>query len=368
MLLQPDLLNLLACPKCKQPVEMAGSEEAVQCRSCHACFEVHDGIPVMLDRRLRSREHGAAPHDTLLSGNGRLLILNDGKPGHVNQSLAFARLLNREYTMLDVGFKYRTSKGFSYLADRIGIYTPLLFMSEIPSGRYDAVVSAGSETYYANRTLARRLGCKSITTMMPKSYRLNFDLIVAQHHDNPPVQANIVPVPINLSFSQPQGVVTPTVGERYIALIIGGDNSQQAMDVELLRQQVEKILTLFPDHRVWMTTSRRTPPAAEKMLRQYDFEDAIWYSQNQVNPIADYLHYADYVFVTADSSSMVSEAVGFGTACVEVVPLAAQLPKRGKFIRLLSQLEQMGCLHVFDGSCGSCQKKVDLSCLLNNSK
>nr|WP_320115676.1 ELM1/GtrOC1 family putative glycosyltransferase [uncultured Desulfuromonas sp.] len=368
MSLQPELLELLACPQCKQPVEMSGDNDAVYCRSCHSSFPVRDGIPVMLVYRDDEATSAAAPRENLLPGSGPLLILNDGKAGHVNQSLAFARLLNRDYTLLNVGFKYRASKGFSYVADRFGFYTPRLFMADMPSGQFDAVVSAGSETYYANRTLSRRLGCKSIAIMMPKSYRLDFDLIVAQQHDNPPDKPNILPVPINLSFSQPQGVVNPADKQRYIALIIGGDSAQQKLDVDLLRRQVEKILDLFPDHRVWLTTSRRTPAAAEEMLRHYAFSDPVWYSHNPVNPIPDFLHCAEYVFVTADSSSMISEAVSFGKACVEVLPLAQEMPSRGKFIRLLSRLEEMGCLHVFDGTCRSCQKKVDLCFILNKTK
>ncbi|WP_316346955.1 ELM1/GtrOC1 family putative glycosyltransferase [Desulfuromonas acetoxidans] len=367
MSLQPELLELLACPQCKQPVEMSG-DEAVHCCSCHSRFPVRDGIPAMLVYRNDGKPNEATPHKSLLPGSGPLLILNDGKPGHVNQSLAFAKLLNRDYRLLDVGFKYRTSKGFSYVADRFGFYSPRFFMADIPTDHYDAVVSAGSETYYANRTLSRCLGCKSVAIMMPKSYRLDFDLIVAQQHDNPPAQANIVSVPINLSFSQPQGVVTPVTAERYIALIVGGDSAQQKLDVDLLRQQVEKIMQLFPDHKVWLTTSRRTPVAAEQMLRDYPFTDPIWYSDNPVNPISDYLHGADYVFVTADSSSMISEAVSFGNACVEVLPLSVPMPTRGKFFRLLSRLETMDCLHVFDGSCRSCKKKVDLCFILNKPK
>ncbi|WP_321531197.1 ELM1/GtrOC1 family putative glycosyltransferase [uncultured Desulfuromonas sp.] len=367
MSLQPELLELLACPQCKQPVEMSG-DDAVQCRSCHRSFPVRDGIPVMLVYRDDRKHPETAPRENLLPGTGPLLILNDGKPGHVNQSLAFAQLLNRDYRLLEVGFKYRTSKGFSYVADRLGFYSPRLFMADLPTGHYDAVVSAGSETYYANRTLSRCLGCKSIAIMMPKSYRLDFDLIVAQQHDNPPPKPNIVSVPINLSFSQPQGVVTPEDNERYIALIIGGDSAQQKLDVELLRRQIEKIMQLFPGHRVWLTTSRRTPTSAEEMLRSYAFSDPIWYSENPVNPISDFLHCAEYVFVTADSSSMISEAVSFGNACVEVLPLSVHMPRRGKFIRLLSRLEEMDCLHVFDGSCRCCQKKVDLCFILNKTK
>ena len=126
------------------------------------------------------------PTENKLLNDSRLLILSDGKPGHVNQSIAFARHLGCEYDLVPVRFKRRLYKGLSYLADRFGYYSTNLFNAERLSQRYAAVVSAGSETYYANRTLARQLGCKAIAIMLPQGYRLDFDLIVAQQHDEPP--------------------------------------------------------------------------------------------------------------------------------------------------------------------------------------
>ena len=55
----------------------------------------------------------------------KALILSDGKPGHVNQSIAFARLLGLDYEVREVSFRNRFCKGLSYLFDRVGIYTPL---------------------------------------------------------------------------------------------------------------------------------------------------------------------------------------------------------------------------------------------------
>ena len=168
----------------------------------------------------------------------RLLILSDGKPGHVNQSIAFARHLDLDYEISSVAFKWRGGKALSYLFSQTHIYTSTLFFSEINSGRYAAVVSAGSGTYYANRTLARQLQCKSVAIMLPSGYPLDFDLIVAQQHDNPPSQSNIISIPINLTYVEPQGTVRVDPGEKYIALIIGGDNHHCQMDAVLLKKHL----------------------------------------------------------------------------------------------------------------------------------
>ncbi|MGI8608577.1 MAG: Trm112 family protein [Candidatus Dormibacteria bacterium] len=46
--LDPELLEVLACPQCKGQVTAAEHEEALDCANCGLRFRVDDGIPVML--------------------------------------------------------------------------------------------------------------------------------------------------------------------------------------------------------------------------------------------------------------------------------------------------------------------------------
>jgi mitochondrial fission protein ELM1 len=200
--------------------------------------------------------------------------------------------------------------------------------------------------------------------MFPKGYRLNFDLIIAQQHDNPPLLANLIRIPINLTYVEPQRIVEPLPREKYIALIIGGDSQHSRMNVDQLRQQMVGVFKLFPEHKVWMTTSRRTPQAVEKMLREFSYERAVYYSQEPINPIPDYLQQCEYVFLTADSSSMISEAVSFGKSCVEVFVLSEKLPDQSKFNKLLTILSEKNCLHLFTNQVGSASEKIDLTVAL----
>jgi len=43
-----DLLEILACPKCKQAVELADEGDYILCHSCRLRYPVRDDIPVML--------------------------------------------------------------------------------------------------------------------------------------------------------------------------------------------------------------------------------------------------------------------------------------------------------------------------------
>jgi uncharacterized protein len=289
-----------------------------------------------------------------------VLILSDGKPGHVNQSVAFARLLGLSYEIRPVAFRRRICKALSYLYDRRGILTDTLFRIEGDVPECWAVVSAGSATYYANRVTARRMNARSIAIMLPQGYRYDFDLIVAQEHDCPPQRSNILSLPVNLSYVIPAGLVRPDPANRYVSLVVGGTNTEFKMEPEPLERAIVDIFERFPKHQILVATSRRTPEAVEKMLEQHPFAEKFFYSRNPANPIPDFLAFSEYAFITADSTSMISEAVTFGNSCVEVIPLKGR-SKENKFLRMTAHLAELGCLHIYDGEVGACCAKINLS-------
>jgi len=290
----------------------------------------------------------------------RLLILSDGKPGHVNQSIAFAKHLGYDFDLSLVRFKSRWAKGLSYLYDRCGLLNRRLFSVEVEKADYVAIVSAGSDTYFANRVLASELKTKSVAIMLPKGYRYHFDLIVAQQHDQPPKRNNLISIPINLSYVEPKDLVKTCPGRKSVSVIIGGNSKLFTLDPARLRQQLEMIFPLFPGYEFWVTTSRRTPPEIETLLKEFPFSYAVFYSEQQINPIPDFLSQSEYVFLTADSTSMISEAVSFGNAFVEVLPLTRPLANNDKFSRFIHTLVDDGCLHLFNGQLGHAAGKINL--------
>jgi len=44
----PELLNILACPKCKGEVKLTEDEHGLICEKCDLLYEIKEGIPVML--------------------------------------------------------------------------------------------------------------------------------------------------------------------------------------------------------------------------------------------------------------------------------------------------------------------------------
>lgn len=48
MPIDKELLDVLACPECKDPVELVDDGTGLRCNTCHRVFPIRDDIPVML--------------------------------------------------------------------------------------------------------------------------------------------------------------------------------------------------------------------------------------------------------------------------------------------------------------------------------
>ena len=302
----------------------------------------------------------------------RVLIINDGKPGHFNQSTAFCKHLGFDYEMVEVAYKSKLHKALSYLFDRFGFYTPVLLSNfNIPASSYDLIVSTGSSTYYANKLAAKKTGVPNIGILHPKGYRLDFTHIFCPAYDHPPKQENITELPLNLcaadeSFFKDKADEFLKIHphqKKSVGIIIGGANSVSVMEPEQIRNQLEQVFQGSEDMEHWVTTSRRTPPEIEKIVEGFPFDYMLINSRENYNPIPAFLQLCDHLFVTSDSASMISECVSFGNSKVEVL-MNRQLKSPNKFEELIQGLEKQNAVHVFDGTLGNADRKIDLGATL----
>ncbi len=59
-MISKELLDILACPKCKGPVELTENADGLVCRPCRLVYEIRDDIPVMLIDEAKKLEEEAA--------------------------------------------------------------------------------------------------------------------------------------------------------------------------------------------------------------------------------------------------------------------------------------------------------------------
>lgn len=48
MAIDPSLLEILACPKCKGTIELNEAEDGLKCHQCGLLYHIRDDIPIML--------------------------------------------------------------------------------------------------------------------------------------------------------------------------------------------------------------------------------------------------------------------------------------------------------------------------------
>lgn len=51
--LDPELLEKLACPRCRGPLSVAAEGAALDCAACALRYDVEDGIPALVVERAR---------------------------------------------------------------------------------------------------------------------------------------------------------------------------------------------------------------------------------------------------------------------------------------------------------------------------
>ena len=311
----------------------------------------------------------------------KVLILTDGKAGHENQSKAFARALGFEFDLVEVHFKSPFAKILSYLFDNLGIHCSSLFKSNNPSisqsnNPYAAVLGTGSGTFYAAKTLARKMGVKCGVVLYPRGYRIStFDCVLAPAFDRPASASNVIEIPTNLVANDAAFYANGTKAflKRYtpsakpaVAVIVGGPNKCSTMSADWMKEQLTKLFAEF-GHSIsqssnspieqsnkvefWVTTSRRTPPEVEAVVDSFPFDYKLLYSKDHFNPIPAFVKLAKTLCVTAESTGMLSESCTFGTA--EVRALDNLNPGPHKFRRFVEDLIAGGYVN------GA--RKVDLS-------
>ena len=303
------------------------------------------------------------------------LILTDGKPGHENQSKALAEGLGLEPRLLPCLYPTRLRKALSYPCDRLGRWAPDL-AGILPRARAAAeehapaaLIGAGSNTFYSLKLLRRALGIPCVAILTPGGYRLGgFDAILAPAFDNPPERPNVLPIPTNLTPARPDFYRLQTAAfherhvarkDRAVAVIVGGRNPVADVSPDWLRTQLEAVFATTEGCERWVTTSRRTSPEAEAVVDAFPFDYKLIFSRDRFNPIPAFVTECERLFVTAESTGMLSEAVAVGHANVEI--LDNLTVATGKFARFVQTLCDEGYAHRFEGDLGDARRKVDLA-------
>ncbi len=275
----------------------------------------------------------------------RILVIDEGSPGHLVQSRGLARALAAHCRADLVEYRVRlTLRGFlrpllrlaGTLARR-GLPDRLLRLAyqlpaEPPPPAGVIVVSGGRGFHYAV-SLARRTGARLVYCGDPAPLPARWCDVVLSPQRLPghprSIASGLLLTDIGANEIAGAGAELRAAcgsgGERLAALLIGGDSRSHRYTANDWTQLIDAVNRLGEQGWRWLlSTSRRTPPAVEARLRREIraawLLRAVWWHAAPERLLPAFLDAADCVLVTRDSLSMLSEAVAAGKPAIALRP------------------------------------------------
>ena len=269
-------------------------------------------------------------------------VLTDGTIGMVNQALGFAEAMG----LRPVLKTFRARSPWKYLAPQFWL---LPHRAAAPGSDPigppwpDVIVACGSKSIAPTLRIRRksRGTTRVIYVQNPTLDPQRFDLVVAPMHDRlsgPNVLTvrgavnRVTPERLAEGAAEFAGKLDHLPHPR-VAVIVGGNNAVYRMTPEIVAKLADDLASLCRRDGVGLmvTTSRRTGPEAEALLRErLRGLPVFFWDGSGPNPYFAFLALADAMIVTADSVNMVSESLVTGKP-VHVVKLDGGSPKFTRF-------------------------------------
>ena len=228
-----------------------------------------------------------------------IVVISDGKPGHLNQSLGLAEALERR-------------RGDVAIREEPALTLPQALAAFVrrPACFRDAklLIGAGHGTHLSLVAL-RRSSCPAVVLMRPSLPGFCFDVRVEPRHDGGRESARC------WLSDGPLNRVRPAPKDEAVNLIlVGGPSPHFAWDEAALLTQLERICD--GERRWQLTGSRRTPPGFLERVAAAQLPGLLVHDAQTLPPgwLAQTLATARAAWVTPDSASMVYEALTAGCA------------------------------------------------------
>lgn len=282
------------------------------------------------------------------SHNPTVWIITEGIAGTENQCIGVAEKIGFPYEIKRIQLKqpWRT------LSPYLGFENSYTFCPSLSPPWPDILITSGRKSVAAARYIKRRSPCKtfSVHIQNPKISSRNFDLVAVPRHDDYNGDNVIV---TDASPNKITGEILERSKDSFdfsthqsprIAVLIGGKSNAYSMDKEMTETLARDISRL--EGSLLITCSRRTGEENTHILKKtLDNGHNFFWDGTGDNPYFSMLAQADYILVTSDSASMISESCTTGKP-VFMIPLEGGAKRIN---RLHSRLLSSGKMKLFNG-------------------
>lgn len=286
-----------------------------------------------------------------ITANTSCWVITEGMIGTQNQCVGVAEALGLTPEIKQISLR----QPWKTLTPWLGFEMAYSFTPALTAPYPDIVIASGRKAIAAARYIKKKSGNKTFTVQIqdPKTSAKQFDLVAVPFHDNFRGDNVIVThgAPNRLTAEklaqakQNFASLFESMKPPRVAVLIGGNSRTHKLTPAITGKMVKQLGAL--DASLMITASRRTGEDNLKTIQTAlsTPDNYIWDGTGE-NPYFSMLAWADYIIVTSDSTSMLSDAGTTGKP-VYVVDLEGS---SAKFDRLHKHFTDIGVTRPFTGN------------------
>lgn len=265
-----------------------------------------------------------------------ILVVKDDKPGHYNQTEGILLSLKEIYPHMTVEYieiEIRSKASRKLLRMLLNNFVTFFKKDSslkyikyfykkfnLPQNKPDLILSTGGNTANLNAWLARVYNAKNILNGKLRGLReelfTKITTVIDLGYKNQ-IVIDVAPNTITseqLEVEAKNFLETHTLNGEFYSLLVGGDGAGYHYDDKFYDELICFVISTSENNKIkWLiTTSRRTPLLVEEKLKQSlknYYAYFVAYNEKPEKVLLPFLGSSKAVFVTEESSSMISEAI-----------------------------------------------------------
>jgi len=278
-------------------------------------------------------------------------IVTEGMAGTENQCLGVAEALGLQADVRRISLR----QPWKILSPYLGLEFGATFIPQLTPPWPDLLIASGRKSIAAARYIKRASKGKTFTVQIqdPRIAPDNFDLVAVPEHD-PTRGENVI-----VTTAAPNRITVHALAKArndyasqfammpspHIAVLLGGNSKAHKMSVSGMEKLGAQLSQLKGS--LIVTASRRTSEEHKAAFLRGLGDHPHWFWDGTgTNPYLGMLAWADYILVTADSVSMLSDAATTGKP-VYMIPLDGG---SARFDRFHQSLIAKGIVRTFEGT------------------
>ena len=243
----------------------------------------------------------------------KALLLTEGMHGMISQVEGLAKALDLDF----IHEKIELNNFWKLIPPKITPVQSFVFKNKI-NKKFDIIISCGRKSVIPSLLLKKKFGRKIINIHIqdPKVSLDNFDFVVVPEHDSIKGE-NVITSKGAIHYLRNDELdeninylKSRVVKEKLVTLIVGGPTKYYDYQEKSIKEIFSKVYENFINKgfQLIFIPSMRTPKKIIDLAKNYFDENQIIITQVDKKAYLSSLKLSDYIIVTCDSTSMISES------------------------------------------------------------